>query len=83
MSIPVVYAATARCPICDAGLAYREDADPYNGAWRCSLEIFGEAEHIPVLMPFRWIIVIPEDIPSARGETTRPQAIVQSQSDVI
>jgi hypothetical protein len=76
----LVYAAVARCD-CGAGMAYREDADPYLGSWRCSAELLGETEPHSPIMPFRWNIIIPEDIPSARGETTRPY--VQDDESVV
>jgi hypothetical protein len=76
----LVYAATARCD-CGAGMAFRADADPYNGSWRCSEELLGLAEPHSAIMPFRWNIIIPEDIPSARGETTRPD--VQEDESVV
>ena len=71
------FAATARCP-CGAGMAYAPGAMDIQGSWDCSAILMGTAttdvKHEAEL-PFMFYSIKSEDQPSAKGQTTRPEAV--------
>ena len=80
----LIYAATTRCS-CGAGIAYWKKAAPFGDTayWDCSDILTGRAiasgqegsvQHTAQL-PFMFYEIKSENQPSARGATTRPEAI--------
>jgi hypothetical protein len=76
----LTYAAYSRCP-CGAGLAYPDDASPFEGYWDCSdiltdraktKQEEGSVTHTGKL-PFIFYEVLSENQPNAKGATTRPK----------
>lgn len=81
----LVYAAHNRCP-CGAGLAYDPHGGdknsvfkfPHNGYWDCSAILLGTADkgvQHTAQLPFAFYEILSECQPSARGATTRPDAL--------
>ena len=69
----LIYAATARCSLCGAGMAYPKGCGP-NHQWTCSnvLKNIGTDKGHTAL-PFAFYEIKSENQPSAQGETTRPK----------